>query len=144
MIFKATRGSGLGDIALDDIKFFESTNCSILPSKANPSLLTTTQQPTTTTKTTTLSTYSWSSQDPVDCNFEQDFCLWQNDTSSNIFWKRSKGSLTNFFGSGIFCFAYKLTNLEFYFFNFKGPATDHTTQTKEGFFIFLDVKTNLV
>ena len=136
MIFKATRGSGLGDIALDDIKFFESTNCSILPSKANPSLLTTTQQPTTTTKTTTLSTYSWSSQDPVDCNFEQDFCLWQNDTSSNIFWKRSKGSLTNFFGSGIFCFAYKLTDLEFYFLILKAQLQIIRLKQKRAFSFF--------
>jgi hypothetical protein len=96
----ATRGAGLGDIALDDLKFFSSTNCSILPAKADPGLSTTTKASTTTTSRTTL-TYSWSSQDAVDCNFEQDFCLWQNDTTSDLFWKRSKGSLTSFFSSGI-------------------------------------------
>ena len=97
----ATRGAGLGDIALDDVKFFSSTNCSILPAKADPGLSTTTKASTTTTSRTTLSTYSWLPQDAADCNFEQDFCLWQNDTTSDLFWKRSKGSLTNFFSSGI-------------------------------------------
>ena len=87
---------------MDDIKFFESTNCSILPSKADPSLATTTKQSTTNTPSTTLSTYSWSSQDPVDCNFEQDFCLWKNDTSADVYWKRANGNTNIFYGTGIF------------------------------------------
>ena len=99
----ATKGAGLGDIALDDIKFFPSTNCSFLPSKADPGLATTTTTTTTpaaSTSRTTMSTYSWSSQDPVDCNFEQDFCLWQNDTTANIYWKRANGNTNSFFSTG--------------------------------------------
>jgi hypothetical protein len=99
----ATRGAGLGDIALDDVKFFSSTNCSILPAKADPGLSTTTKASTTTTSRTTLSTYSWSSQDAVDCNFEQDFCLWQNDTSTNVYWKRANGNTNIFYGTGTCC-----------------------------------------
>ena len=90
----------MGDIALDDLKFYPSTNCSFLPSKADPSLVTSTPSTTTSKSSTTLSTYSWYSQDPVDCNFEQGFCLWQNDTTANIFWKRANGLTNTFFNTG--------------------------------------------
>ena len=109
----------MGDIALDDLKYFASTNCSILPTKASP-----TQQPsstasTSTTTTSPLSTYTWAPQDALDCNFEVDFCLWQNDTTADIFWKRSSGLNNTFYSTG--------------------PSTDHTTLTKLGYYIFLDV-----
>ena len=85
---------------MDDIKFFPSTNCSLLPAKADPSLIVTTLASTTSAPRTTLSTYSWSSQDPVDCNFELDFCLWQNDPTTPLNWKRVNASQNNFFNTG--------------------------------------------
>ena len=85
---------------MDDIKFYPSTNCSFLPAKADPSLAVSTLAPTTSTARTTLSTYSWSSQDPVDCNFELNFCLWQNDSTSSINWKRGNGNSNIFYNTG--------------------------------------------
>lgn len=98
IIFEGIRGISVGDIALDDLEFLPSSNCSIFPSNASPTL-TTTAGPTTTTttfKTTPTTTYTWTSQSQYDCNFENDFCLWQNDTTADFNWRRSVASSASF------------------------------------------------
>lgn len=112
-------GPGLGDIGLDDIQFFPSSNCSLFPTKADPNL--TTIPPSTTTVSTTTRTpgTTFNYQSLYDCDFEKGICSWQNDLTAEIQWKRTNGSSQTFYSTG--------------------PATDHTTQTKAGFFIFLDV-----
>ncbi|GFU09589.1 MAM and LDL-receptor class A domain-containing protein 2 [Trichonephila clavipes] len=54
------------------------------------------------------------------CNFERDFCTWRNmpkPISSGLQWIRNSGSIHN---------------------NNKGPKTDHTTGSSEGWYIYLD------
>ena len=109
----------MGDIGLDDIQFFPSSNCSLFPTKADPGV-TTVPPPTTSTSTTTRTTgTTFNVQSQYDCDFESGICSWQNDLTAEITWKRTNGSAQTFYNTG--------------------PATDHTTQTKAGFFIFLDV-----
>jgi hypothetical protein len=81
IIFEGTKGTSLGDIALDDINFFSSSNCS--------SSGVTVQTPATVTLKTT--TYSWSSQSQYDCNFETSYCLWTLSKESNFNWTRAQG-----------------------------------------------------
>ncbi len=78
-------------------------------------------QTSTTIRTTTIS-YPVVS---LDCNFEKDFCNWANYTGNDVFtWQRNKGSTLS---------------------DLTGPLTDHTLQTIEGHYIYVEVnhKTNL-
>ncbi|GAB1608584.1 hypothetical protein Ahia01_001142600 [Argonauta hians] len=66
-IFEAIRGDGnYGDIAIDDISISHGdTNCEIKPTYADPEQLET---------------------EAVTCNFDRDFCEWQQDSSSKFNW----------------------------------------------------------
>jgi hypothetical protein len=117
IIFEGIQGEEMRDIAIDDISFSESSHCSYYPVIADPSLPTT-LRPTTTRQTTTPSS-SWISQSPIDCNFETDFCGWQNATGSDGIWQRGNGKTTSFFYN-------------------TGPTKDHTFQTVDGYFIYIN------
>ena len=72
-------------------------------------------QISTTIRTTTI-TYPTVS---LDCNFEKDFCNWANYSSNDVFtWQRNKGSTLS---------------------DLTGPLTDHTLQTIEGHYIYIEV-----
>lgn len=92
IIFEGIKGTGRGDIALDDITFFESSNCNILPSFALPNVTVTSPSTPTTPRTTSTTTYAWIAQSPYDCNFETDYCLWENDTTADFEWVRALAS----------------------------------------------------
>jgi hypothetical protein len=97
IIFEGIKGSNVGDIALDDIAF-STSNCTISPIFADPTYTTTTttttpRTTTPTTPTTPTTTYTWNAQSQYDCNFENDFCLWTFDTTSDFAWKRTSGSV---------------------------------------------------
>lgn len=54
---------------------------------------------------------------PLNCDFEKDFCSWTNDTETDFTWLRGKsGTLTS------------LT----------GPLTDHTLQTLNGHYVYIE------
>lgn len=118
IIFEGLKGLGRGDIALDDISFIQSSVCSLNPSFAKPNTTLTTL-PTTTRLTTTTSSYIWNPQSEYDCNFEQDFCLWTNDSTADFDWVRTSQS--------------SFSNPSF------SPQVDHTYQNKSGYFIRIDV-----
>jgi hypothetical protein len=94
IMFEAVKGYTLGDVAIDDIEFYPLSECTIIPLEADPVGPTTTRTTMTTTKSTTPqgTTYTWKPQSQYDCNFEQDFCGWENDTTAEFFWKRNKGT----------------------------------------------------
>jgi hypothetical protein len=80
--------SGIGIVAIDDLFFKESQYCSIQPVSANAGgnlpLQTTTRLPTTVTPIPSV----------YDCNFEVDFCNWENDYTRPLNWTRNRGSTT--------------------------------------------------
>ena len=45
--------------------------------------------PTSVTSPTT-TVYTWLSQSYYDCNFDDDFCTWKNESGTNFFWQRAK------------------------------------------------------
>ncbi|XP_025084912.1 MAM and LDL-receptor class A domain-containing protein 1-like [Pomacea canaliculata] len=109
---KGTVGSNyLGDIAIDDINFKPST-CTINPLNANPA----TQ--TTTTFSPAASTTSAITSAPTiyDCNFERDYCKWQQAVDDIFNWTRTQGP------SGT---------------QSAGPINDHTLGTGQGWYIFI-------
>ena len=85
---QGTRGGSVGVVAIDDLFFKESQYCSVQPDSANAGgnlpLQTTTRVPTTVTPIPSV----------YDCNFEVDFCNWENDVSRPLNWTRNKGSTT--------------------------------------------------
>ena len=91
ILFEGVKGLNLGDIALDDISFFPSSNCSIISS---PEINTT----PTSTSTQITNTYSWQSQSAYDCNFENGYCNWKNDTTSDFNWSIAKGFSNYYYG----------------------------------------------
>ena len=58
IVFEGIKGSGVGNIGLDDLQLFPSSYCSVLPTKADALSTTTTRTTSTTTTTTTTSTTS--------------------------------------------------------------------------------------
>lgn len=123
IIFEGVRGTGTGDIALDDISFYPSSNCTTLPALADPSE----PEPTPTTRTTLVSrtrtnptTYTWQSESQYDCNFEQkNLCSWSNDTTGTQFWQLKSGPAISATAS-------------------YGPQTDHTYLNATGTYIWID------
>lgn len=117
IIFEGIKGAGRGDIALDDITFTQASVCSLYPDYALPNATLTTVS-TTTRLTTTISTYIWNPQSEYDCNFEQDYCLWTNDSTADFEWVRASASqsTTSF-----------------------SPLEDHTYQNKSGYYIRINV-----
>ena len=109
--FEASIASATGTIAVDDIIFKESQFCS-----ANPDSAAVDQGGTTPSQTTTKMSTSTQTPSQFDCDFEADFCAWNNDDKKPIRWKRNQG--------GSFSFA-------------SGPQTDHTLGTKDGWYIYM-------
>jgi hypothetical protein len=67
-------GTFLGDMAIDDLLVTPNLQCEI---------------PTTTTSTPSTSTLGLHT--PLSCNFEDNTCLWTDDTSVTGRWKRRQG-----------------------------------------------------
>ena len=59
----------------------------------------------------------------MDCNFEDDFCNWVNDTSGQRVWKRANGSLNA--ANTIYA---------------SGPNMDHTKMNISGYFAYSDTR----
>jgi hypothetical protein len=55
---------------------------------------------------------------PLDCDFENGLCSWQNDPFATFSWRRNKGATIS---------------------DNTGPLFDHTTQSINGHYIFADV-----
>jgi hypothetical protein len=122
IVIQGMRGNSPGSISLDDIIFKESQFCSTNPSDAFTGNL---PLPTTTTTKPT----STPIPSVYDCNFEKDFCNWQNDISRPLFWIRHQGSnVANFLiirACSIFIrffYVFKGNTIDQY----TGPAVDHT------------------
>jgi hypothetical protein len=92
-------GTQFTDLAIDDI--------SVIPNKCEKDM---------TTEIPGLATLTYPYQ-PINCNFETDFCTWTNDTTGEFYWTRNKGPT--------------LTDLT-------GPLTDVTTGTVQGHFIYIE------
>ena len=119
IIFEGIKGPGRGDIAIDDITFSSATRCNLSPPEAAPDTVVT-DVSTTTRLITTLSTYNWNSVSEYDCNFENDYCLWTNDSTANFAWVRALASAI----SG----------------PLNAPKEDHTYQNSSGYYIRIDVR----
>ncbi|XP_021371353.1 MAM and LDL-receptor class A domain-containing protein 1-like, partial [Mizuhopecten yessoensis] len=110
-----TRGNGTkGDIALDDFAV-RNSRCTISPSSAQPSQVTTKPPTTITTKVTTPGTTPSSSTNSVTCNFDYNFCGWTNPKNDDFDWTRQRGSTAS---------------------SHTGPSTDHTSG--HGYYIFTE------
>ena len=91
IVFEGIKGVGSsGNIALDDLNLFESSYCNTYSVNANPNIGFTTAM--TTTLLTKPNTFVWVSESQYDCNFEEGFCLWQHDATSDFEWLRNKNS----------------------------------------------------
>ena len=79
-------------IALDDLIFQESKYCAVYPSSAMAGTgLPLPVNPTTTTKNPITSFPS-----VYDCNFETNFCNWNNDVTRKLMWTRNSGSTSSY------------------------------------------------
>lgn len=77
-------------VALDDIIFKEAEFCSVNPILAHPDLpgFPLPTRPPTTTKVPT----STDKPPLYDCDFENGYCNWANDTTRPLRWRRQRGS----------------------------------------------------
>ena len=72
----------------------------------------------TTTTTTRTTTFAYPTL-PLGCDFELDFCNWTHYSDNDPFkWKRNKGPTLS---------------------DLTGPLTDHTTQSLDGTYAFIQV-----
>ena len=79
-IIEGTHGGNfLGDIAIDDVRVLENSQCTIITT-------TTTSRPTTTLGRHT----------PLSCNFENGTCRWTDDLTASSKWTRRQGQLNGF------------------------------------------------
>ncbi|KAH9494980.1 hypothetical protein Btru_018316 [Bulinus truncatus] len=112
IIIEGTVGSSYeGDLAIDDI-YFSNDNCAINPPNAtlSGSITISTVTPSTTPQSTSVPT-------PYDCNFENGFCAWAQDTTDMFDWTRSQGPT----GSSQ-----------------TGPLVDHTKGTAQGWYAYIE------
>ncbi|CAF0847412.1 unnamed protein product, partial [Rotaria sordida] len=98
-----------GYYAIDDIDIRDSY-CGTNPSMATVTILTT---PQTITRPTT----PFQIPSIYDCTFEVDFCSWTHLTDGSLNWTRNQGATTSFE---------------------TGPQFDVTTQTNQGWYIYLE------
>jgi hypothetical protein len=89
VVFEGVRGNRVADMALDDIKIRNGSECTLLPLEAMPFETTTSISTTPTVSTTTISSNSPS---PFDCDFEQGLCTWYDDLTADFNWTRTKAS----------------------------------------------------
>lgn len=55
---------------------------------------------------------------PINCNFDANFCSWENDPDADFKWERNKGAT---------------------FSSLTGPLTDHTSGTVNGYYVYIEV-----
>lgn len=105
LIFEGMIGeANQGNVALDDIKLVQGGTCDFFAS--------------TTTSTTSLRP---SLEIMFKCNFETDFCDWNRDTISDLWWTRRNGE-NAYFGLA--------------------PYFDHTLENSVGMYAFVDSSSN--
>ena len=98
--YKGVRGaSSYSNIAIDDIN--------ITPNICSKD---------STTPIPGLATLTYPFQ-PINCNFEKDYCNWVNDTNAEFSWIRNKGPTLS---------------------DLTGPLVDVTTQTVNGHYIYIE------
>lgn len=104
VMFEGTHGGDYtGDIAIDDITIYPA-RCDIYKNVTtqNPLLTTTVRYPTL----------------PLNCDFENGYCTWTNDTEAEFSWQINRGSTLS---------------------DETGPILDHTTDTAKGHYLFIEV-----
>ncbi len=135
IIFQGTKGSGVGDMAIDDITFFPSSYCnSTMVSTPTTSAST----PSRITSPFTTNSYTWQPQSQYDCNFENGICSWQNDLTGDFIWTLGK-PYNNYFSGFIIFISYRKPCIHSFLVLNLGPTTDHTYQNKSGSIIYIDV-----
>lgn len=112
IIFEGVKEDDNANIAIDDLDLFQSTFCTVEPTEAGSIIPTV--PPMTTTMPVPTNTYSWISNTPFDCNFEDDLCTWSVDPSADGVWKRGQGSYSMF----------------------TGPKEDHTYGNSSGYIVY--------
>lgn len=97
-------GNYTGDIAIDDVSILPY-GCSQTPSSTTP------MYPPSTTPSIYPPT-------PIDCNFENGICLWNQDKNDTFNWSTHTGGTSSVR---------------------TGPSTDHTLQNTAGHYIYIEV-----
>lgn len=113
---KAIRGGSTGSVALDDLMFREAKYCSVIPDEAVTGVSLPVQN-ATSALSTTRGSVTTRPPSAFDCDFEVDFCKWQNDYSLALNWTRNQG---------------QTDSLD------TGPIVDHTLGTKDGWYIYIE------